>query len=489
MKTETYRGGPFTATAARPWIEHVTSGHRRYLLLVGVLALLAALVLAASRWAPSLSIANPLGETGRAASQPELAGGLNRLGVRPEGAFPTVDVLLITREILASADDRDLVGTAGEPSVFFFVYEESHIDLPIAPARPLLRLVGTGVDATGQPPAEARLLSDSPHHRALVFRYSVTGPLGHLQHGMGERLELIFPSATGREDVGNVLSWELPLRYGPRAQSANPVLSGSGSAIETPSVALGPSVSVALALGLFGGFLTSMWPCLFQLTAYFIPSLAGISMAQAGRPTRVMRRRIVVTALYFVAGIVVVYTATGALIGYLAGTLGGADLLASYRRPLSVVAGVLIIGMALRMAARARAPLVCHMPIVSLSGRGESGSVGTMVLGLAFATGCMTCFGAALGLGMLTYAATAGSALMGAALLFLFSLGIAVPLVVAAVAMARVLPLLGRLEVIAPRMALASSAVMIGFALLLITDNYHVVTGVLLGGGLPLPAI
>ena len=146
----------------------------------------------------------------------------------------------------------------------------------------------------------------------------------------------------------------------------------------------------------------------------------------------------------------------------------------------------MIIAMALRVAARARAPLVCHMPIVSLAGRGQPGPLGTMVLGLAFATGCMTCFGAALGLGMLTYTVTTGSALTGALTLFAFSLGIAVPLVAAAVAMAQVLPLLGRVERIAPTMSQASSVVMIGFALLLITDNYHVVSDAL-AGALALP--
>ena len=132
--------------------------------------------------------------------------------------------------------------------------------------------------------------------------------------------------------------------------------------------------------------------------------------------------------------------------------------------------------MALRTAVRARALMVCHMPIVSLAGRGEPGLLGTMVLGLAFATGCMSCFGAALGLGMLTYTMATGSALTGAVMMFLFSLGIAVPLGLAAVAMAQVLPMLGRLERVAPWMALVSSAIMIGFALYLITDNYHVVS-------------
>ncbi len=56
--------------------------------------------------------------------------------------------------------------------------------------------------------------------------------------------------------------------------------------------------------------------------------------------------------------------------------------------------------------------------------------------------------------------------------MFVFSLGMAIPLMVGAAAMARVIGLLGRLEKVAPYMILASSAVMVGFAALLLSGRY-----------------
>jgi cytochrome c biogenesis protein CcdA len=114
------------------------------------------------------------------------------------------------------------------------------------------------------------------------------------------------------------------------------------------------------------------------------------------------------------------------------------------------------------------------MPVAS--GRRFRGSLGTVALGLAFATGCMTCFGAALVLGMFTYVVTTASPLVGALVLFLFSLGIAVPLVIAAVAMARVLPLLARLERASTLLSYGSSAVMAAYGVLLITGTSHLVS-------------
>ncbi|MBI4281991.1 MAG: hypothetical protein HY672_00685, partial [Chloroflexi bacterium] len=89
---------------------------------------------------------------------------------------------------------------------------------------------------------------------------------------------------------------------------------------------------------------------------------------------------------------------------------------------------------------------------------------------------CMTCFGAAIVVAMVVYVGLSGSALIGAFTLFLFSMGMGIPLVVAAIAMSKVLPVLSRFEQAIRWIGLASSLVMVGFAVLLITGNYMVLT-------------
>jgi cytochrome c-type biogenesis protein len=227
-------------------------------------------------------------------------------------------------------------------------------------------------------------------------------------------------------------------------------------------------------MALLAGLLASMWPCLFQLTAYFIPTLAGLSMAQADRKEAAdaVRLRVLKTAIFFVAGIVVMYTLAGAAAGFAAQSFGGTSIFETWRRPLSFVAGLVMIYMAIRVAVNARAPFVCKMPMFSGLRSKSSGYLGTMFLGVAFATGCTTCFGAAIVIAMLTYVGTTGTPLYGALTMFIFALGIAIPLVIGALAMARVLQFLGRLERFAPMMALTSSAIMIGFAILLLSDRF-----------------
>jgi cytochrome c biogenesis protein CcdA len=188
---------------------------------------------------------------------------------------------------------------------------------------------------------------------------------------------------------------------------------------------------------------------------------------------------VVRTAFFFVTRFTIVYTLAGAIIGFGSQQLSNMGSFYVWQRYLSIGAGIILIGIALRVAVRARAPLVCKMPLVSRMANkdGMSSPWESMLIGITFATGCMTCFGSAVLIGMVLYVGLAGSPLVGATTLFLFSLGMGIPLVFGAMAMAKILPLLFRMEKIIPWMGLGSSMLIAGFALLLITGNFMAASG------------
>jgi cytochrome c-type biogenesis protein len=290
--------------------------------------------------------------------------------------------------------------------------------------------------------ASAAVLTDSVHHRATAYRFTPATRLTGGHQVMTLRL------ASGQE-----ATWHLP--------------------IAQPTSAKG----WGLVLALLGGMLAAMWPCLFQLTVYFIPALAGLAMQQ-GDGAGDRRRPVLRAASYFILGFTVVYTATGGIIGYMAERVGHTSAFEGWQRYIGPAAGLAVIALALRVAVNARAPLVCRMPALSrLAGSARPATrIEMMLAGVAFATGCMTCFGSALAVGMVVYIGMAQSALYGAAVLFLFSLGMGVPLVIAAVAMAKALPVLMKLEDAVPWMGLASAVLMTGFGVLLISGRYMAIS-------------
>lgn len=382
---------------------------------------------------------------------------LSRSGYGPGGS--EVHVLWATPEYFRSTQQSSLAAQYGaESNLVFLVWENLHSgDLP-EHLDAVLRVDG---GATFRP-TRVLVPANAVHHRYSVFIFPNLDAQGAPTIGAQSRsLELVLPPANS-EGAQSILDWSLPIQY--------PV--GTGQATI--------QFTWALVLAVLGGMIASMWPCLFQLTVFFIPMLAGLNAQEAGSEVALRRRfQVVKAAFFFVLGFTLVYTVAGAAMGFAAQRLGDTAAFEAWQRYIAIGGGVIIIILALRVAAKARAPLVCKMPVLSKMSHRRASSAKPwelMIAGLAFATGCMTCFGAALIVTMMVYVGLSASPAFGALLLFLFSLGMGIPLVIGAAAMAKVLPLLFRLEKALPWMGLASSLLMVGFAVLLITGNYMALT-------------
>jgi cytochrome c-type biogenesis protein len=381
-------------------------------------------------------------------------------GVRVEATYATAEYV-----IQALGGAAAMAALQPDRHVAVLLTERTHTNsLPEHAPPPELYVGGSRVALI-----DSKVMTDSVHHRATFYRFARDG-----RFGMGHQV-MTLRLASGQE-----ATWHLPLVVPDMGAGAGPV---------------GLGEQWGLILALLGGMLAAMWPCLFQLTVYFIPALAGIAMQEAGFSSKRGRRRQVLTAaFYFILGFTLLYTATGALIGFAAQRLGDTGQFEIWQRYFGIAAGVVVIALAVRVAAKVRAPLVCRMPVLSRMAHSNEPAtrVEMMVAGLAFATGCMTCFGSALVVGMVVYVGLAQSAFYGALVLFLFSLGMGIPLVIAAVAMARALPLLMKLEKAVPWMGLASAILMGGFGTLLISGNYMVVsewTYRLVSGPASLPSV
>jgi cytochrome c-type biogenesis protein len=77
---------------------------------------------------------------------------------------------------------------------------------------------------------------------------------------------------------------------------------------------------------------------------------------------------------------------------------------------------------------------------------------------------------------VLIYVGALGSPLVGAVVMFTFSLGVGVPFFLAALFLSRVLPLMTRLAQYGPYLGFVSMVVIVAFGTLLLTDNFHVLS-------------
>lgn len=186
---------------------------------------------------------------------------------------------------------------------------------------------------------------------------------------------------------------------------------------------------ISLLSALIAGALSFLSPCVLPLVPPYLCYMAGISIDQFKGEKQAETRgpktlAVLLPALFFTLGFATVFVALGAG----ASTIG--QLLRQYMDILAKVGGVIIIIMGLHFLGVLRIPVLSRE--ARFQGAGKPASVtGAYVMGLAFAFGWTPCIGPVLG-AILAIAASKSTVGDGAALLAIYSLGLAVPFWIAA---------------------------------------------------------
>ena len=354
--------------------------------------------------------------------------------------------------------------TDGSPTFSFFFFETTHVeDLP--PQRPEL-FVTSPAGSFGV--SGEQIVSDAPHHRSWQILLPAETPSGAPIIGDDDPLLItaVFDDGTTVR-----LEWEQPLPFG----------LGALNTTDTTTRFSMPALSWGAIAAIFSGMLAALTPCLLLLAVYYTAVLSGTAAATAELNEKESKaaaeRRLLMTGLFFVGGFTAVYTAGGIIAGYIGESVTRFDSIGGYARPVSIVAGIAVVIMGVRMASQARVPMVCKLP--GFNRPTQTGWLGSAVMGTTFAVGCLSCFSATVLTALLLYAGATGSALTGGLVMLMFSAGVGVMFLLAAVLVARAAPLATWLAKVQPVIGGVSAVVMVGFGVLMITYKFHIVTGYL----------
>ncbi len=187
------------------------------------------------------------------------------------------------------------------------------------------------------------------------------------------------------------------------------------------------NADVSIVAALIAGLVSFLSPCVLPLVPPYLIYLAGTSLERLAdrEPEPRVKVETVIAAALFVAGFSTVFVALGAS----ASVIGA--FLRAYSDVLGIVAGIAIIIMGLHFLGITRLALLmqekrAHIPK-------PVGLWGAYVMGLAFAFGWTPCIGPILA-AILAVAASETTIAKGAGLLAVYSLGLGIPFVLAAIA-------------------------------------------------------
>lgn len=224
---------------------------------------------------------------------------------------------------------------------------------------------------------------------------------------------------------------------------------------------------INLPIAFVAGVISFFAPCVVPLLPAYIGYVTGVSLSdlqtQGYGP---FRKKLLISSIFYILGFSIVFV----LLGTAAAGFG--VVLRRYDYLIQRVGGLIILILGLEFAGVFNIPFLARQFQFSLPDWTKKlGYFRAFFVGLVFATAWTPCVGAILG-SILALAAVSGTALRGASLLFVYSLGISVPFLIVSLTLVsapKYLSFVGRYIGIISKVA---GLLLAALGVLLLTDTY-----------------
>lgn len=214
------------------------------------------------------------------------------------------------------------------------------------------------------------------------------------------------------------------------------------------------------------GIISFLSPCVLPLVPGYVSFVAGSSLEDM-RDGEASRMQALLLAATFVAGFSVVFVSLGASATYLG------SMLLTYKYELGIVAGVIVTLFGLHMLGLTPLNLMNSEARFHLDVPGGRG-VSAFLLGIAFAFGWTPCIGPVLG-AILTLGASTADVTKGALLLAIYSIGLGVPFLLAAIFTGTLLKRLRSLGSAGRRLQQGAGGLLVLMGMLMVTGQLEVI--------------
>jgi cytochrome c-type biogenesis protein len=236
--------------------------------------------------------------------------------------------------------------------------------------------------------------------------------------------------------------------------------------------------NVPFLVAFTAGVLTFLSPCILPLIPSFIVYITGISLGhlkdehksetEAGK----VHMKTITHTLVFIAGFSVVFI----LLGLTATAIG--QVLFHYQKIIRMVGGLLIIFFGLTIMGVIKLGFMEKDHHFQVHAK-KASYLGSFLVGLTFAAAWTPCAGPILG-SILVIAGTEGSIPRGAALLALYSAGIAVPFLITALAINRFMKFFNKFKKVMGYVNIVGGILLVIVGIMIMTDSLNKISQIFL---------
>jgi cytochrome c-type biogenesis protein len=220
-----------------------------------------------------------------------------------------------------------------------------------------------------------------------------------------------------------------------------------------------------MGIAALAGLLSFLSPCVLALVPAYIGYLSGRSIDPTGEVV-VTRKATFFHGLAFVVGFSLVFIVGGAAVGALGALIGDYFV----KRWIARIGGVVVIIFGLHTMGIIKIPFLDFDTRRQIQPDPRLGYLASVLMGVFFSAGWAPCIGPVLGT-ILNLALFSGQATQGVVLLSAYSLGMAVPFLLAALGMAQVTTLLRRHGRVIHYLSIATGVLLIAVGIMLFTGT------------------
>ncbi len=224
--------------------------------------------------------------------------------------------------------------------------------------------------------------------------------------------------------------------------------------------------NIGLGLAFLAGLASFLSPCVFSLVPAYVGYLGGRSIASAQGDARSDRWTAFSHGVAFVLGFSVIFIS----LGVAASAIGG--LLYDARDWIAKIGGVVVVIFGLHLTGIIRIPFLEYDLRPQSTPDRNRGYLASAMMGVFFSAGWSPCVGPVLG-AILTLAINGGSISQGVSLLTAYSLGLAIPFLVAALAIGWVTTILRRYGKVMRYVEIAMGILLIGVGVMLFMGTFE----------------
>ena len=226
---------------------------------------------------------------------------------------------------------------------------------------------------------------------------------------------------------------------------------------------------VTFLTAFIAGIFSISSPCVLPLIPIYLAHIAGVSAGQPGTRTRAIVLR---NAAAYVAGFSIVFIALGAALGTAGALAGSLDFISQNRLWLVRIGGVLLVLLGLHQLGWVNLPFLNQTRRAEVTASSPGSVTSSFLIGVTFGAGWSPCVGPILG-AILTMAAGQGSIQQATWLLTVYSLGLGVPFMLAALAFGTAPKIIRKLNSRMAMVTTISGAIMIGVGVIMLLGIYE----------------